>query len=192
MTPIYLFAAIVGWPFVLFFMFFGADADVDAGVDASIDVDADASFDLDAGDAGWSVSDFLSVRSIIFFLAFFGGTGLLMGGLGANRFITLVSAIGLGVLGVFANATLYRYLKRSQSDSEIHDHQLRGSQATVVLPIDDDHRGRIAVDFDDHRLYFVARPYRSGGDGHGAGDRVVIIEIERGTALVAAMDAFDL
>ena len=49
MTAVFAFAAIVGWPFLLFFVFFGGeDGDV---VDADLDLDTDLDSDLEISDS---------------------------------------------------------------------------------------------------------------------------------------------
>lgn len=50
MENIYLISALVGWPFILLFIFFGgadADADVDLDLDADLDFDTDVDLDFD-------------------------------------------------------------------------------------------------------------------------------------------------
>ena len=91
MFVVYLVAAILGWPLVLFFVLFAGD-DGGAEVDADLDVDADIGGDGAASLAG----DLLSVRSMAFFLAFFGLTGLVLGWLDVNAVIVLVAAMALG------------------------------------------------------------------------------------------------
>ncbi|MCJ7752921.1 MAG: hypothetical protein MUP13_00010, partial [Thermoanaerobaculales bacterium] len=80
MTGVYVFAAIVGWPCLFFCVFFGGEGgDVDADFDIDIDVDAD--LDVSGGPGGGiaaAVLSLLSFRSLVFFLAFFGATGLIL------------------------------------------------------------------------------------------------------------------
>ncbi len=194
MLPVYVFSAIVGWPFVLLFLFGGGDTDVDGGfdVDADVDVDVDLDFDADAGldhGGGWAASDFLSLRAVAFFLAFFGLAGIVIDLVGGGTIVTLLIALGVAAFAVALNARLYRFIKQSTRSSEFKVRELRGLPGEVVLPIGEA-RGRIAVDYGGHRLYFVARPFKDGAS-FAKGQRVVVIEIDNGTALVSELEALE-
>jgi membrane protein implicated in regulation of membrane protease activity len=179
MTIVYLVAAILGWPLVLFFLFAGGD---DGGGDGDFDLDADA----DADGIGSLAGDLLSIRGIAFFLAFFGATGLVLGWLDANGLIRLLAAIGLGVFAWWLNRTLVRYLKTSSVATEMSDRLLVGLPARVTVPIDEGRKGKIVVDVQGQILTLVARPFRSGTFANDSD--VVIVEIDRGIALVASLD----
>ena len=86
MFGLYLFCAIVGGAFVVFFVVFGGDADTDFGdMDVDADVDLDADVDADSHSALSSLaSDYLSVRAAVFFVAFFGLTGVVLDVLDTN------------------------------------------------------------------------------------------------------------
>lgn len=191
MFGVYLFTAVVGWAFVAFFIFFGGDADVDAGFDVDADFDLDADLDVDGGGglAGLA-GDFLSFRSVVFFLAFFGVTGIVLDILGASGLLTLVSAVALGVFAMWVNTRLVRYLKQSQLNSRLRNADLSGRPAEVVLPVGDGRKGRVRFDAAGNRMYLTATPFRTG-ERFAVGDKVVVVEVERGTARVAAMDELE-
>lgn len=187
---VYVLAALVGWPFVLFFIFFGGDLDTD--LDVGADVDVDPGVDVDGGGPFAAIASFLSFRSIVFFLAFFGLTGIVLSWLDANRVLTVLLAVGMGVFAMWLNHTLINYLKTNTSDSQILDSELEGSVASVVLPIGSKRKGKIAVEVGGHRLYFVASPYRPRpGEDYDKGDEVVVVEMAKGAALVAPLDSMD-
>lgn len=192
MVSLYLFAAIVGWPFVFFFLFFGGaiDADFDVDMDLDADLDLDPGVDVDDGGPFDALTSFLSFRSVVFFLAFFGLTGLVLTWLDANGVLTALLAVGMGAFAMWLNRTLIEYLKANSSDSQILDREIEGSRASVVLPIGPDRKGKVAVDVGGQRLYFVAGAYRPhAGNNFNKGDEVVVIEIKDGAALVAPMDS---
>lgn len=191
MFSVYLFATLVGWPFVLFFLFFSADvdadADFDADFDADVDVDADASI---VGSAGAGVADavlsIFSFRAMVFLLAFFGVTGLILRGLGVGSFFTFVLAVAMGLFAGYLHARLFAYLKRSSVGGMTTDSDLRGSRAKVVVPILENGRGRIEVDVDGQPVYLTAKAF--GGGTYEKGERVVVVEIDDGTALVGHLN----
>lgn len=188
MFGLYLFSAIVGGAFVVFLVVFGGDADTGFGgidVDADIDLDADVEVEPTSSLAAIA-NDYLSVRALIFFGAFFGITGVVLDLLGAGLVVSLPLAIAMGALAVLVNARLMRFLRRSDLDGSLRNRDLTGRPAQVVLPIAGGSKGRVALDVAGQQIYLVAKPFRSGS--FAVGDQVVVIEIERGTALVAALE----
>jgi len=184
MTIAYLVAAILGWPLVLFFILFSGDD----GGDGELDLDIDADVDLEAGsgEAASLAGDLLSIRSVAFFLALFGLTGLVLGWLDVNGFITLVAAVALGGFALWLNVVLMRYLRSSSVGTEVSDRVLEGRPARVVLPVGPDRRGRVSLEVQGQVIYLVARPYRAGT--FDVGDQVVVVEVDRGAALVTSLE----
>jgi membrane protein implicated in regulation of membrane protease activity len=186
---VYWLATLIGWPFVLFFLFSGGDLDTDFDLDADIDLDAD----LDGLDAAGgpldAVLSFLSFRAVAFFAAFFGLAGLLLTWVDAGTVLTVILAVGVGFFAFWLNGMLMRYLKRSSSDSSIRDRHIEGSPATVTIPIRPGHRGRVTVDVRGQRLVFTAAPYVEHDDAvFEVGDSVVVVEVDKGTAKIANLD----
>ena len=116
MLTLYLVCLIIGGALVALSIFGGGDVDVDADVSADFDLDsdasgagadvsADASVDSDASGAeaeGVEVSArFLSLRSAVFFSAFFGLTGTLLTLLAIPVFLTAIFAVDLSASGQF-------------------------------------------------------------------------------------------
>lgn len=187
MAALYLFTAIVGWLFVAIFVFFGADADIDADVDFDADLDLDVDADLDLETTFWSdfAGDYLSIRGLVFFLAGFGLTGFVLDViLGVNALLSFLLAILMGVLGAFLNGQLKKLVRKDSADSNLRLADLRGALGQVVLPVKAESRGRITLEVAGHKRYMVARPYREGPDLE-VGQKVVVIDVEGATALVA-------
>lgn len=193
MFNVYLFATLVGWPFVFFFLFFTGDADsdfdIDADADFDLDVDADAEVGL-VGTAGAGVADavlsIFSFRAMVFLFAFFGVTGLILRGLGLNAVATFVLALAMGLFAGYLHARLYAYLKRSAPGTPTTIVELRGSQARVVVPIAENGKGRVEVDVEGRPVYVTARGFRGGA--YDKDELVVVVEIEDGTALVGHLN----
>jgi membrane protein implicated in regulation of membrane protease activity len=185
MLGLYLFSAVVGGAFVVFFILFGdADADV-GGLAADVDLDAEVDAGTGSGLAA-AAADFLSFRSLAFFLGFFGITGIVLRALGAATLVSLPLAVAMGLFALWLNTRLMRYLKRADVDGSLRNRDLTGRPAEVVIAIDPDSKGRIAIDVAGQQIYLVARPFRTGS--FAIGDHVVVIEIDNGTALVASME----
>ncbi len=189
MLGLYVFAAIVGWAFVAFFVLFGADADADFDVDADADLDLDLDAEAGTGLAALA-ADFLSFRALVFFAALFGLTGLVLDLLGANGAVTLAAAVAMGVFAVWLNARLIRYVKTSSVSTRLRDADMRGQPGEVVMPVGPGRKGRVAIDVDGQRRYLVATPFGRAGE-FAVGDHVVVVEVERGTARIAAMDQLE-
>ena len=189
MFSVYLFSALVGWPFVLFFLFFSADMEADFDADLDVDVDADVDTGL-VGSAGAGVADavlsIFSFRALVFLFAFFGVTGLILRGLGVGGFLTFILAVAMGLFAGYLHARLYAYLTRSSTGGMTTIADLRGSRAKVVVPIVENGKGRIEVDVDGQPVFVTARAF--GGGSHEKGERVVVVEIDDGTALVGQLN----
>ena len=164
-----------------------ADADVDADADADADHDASADGDVDAGTHGVSLSDFwipfLSVRFWVFFLCFFGVTGIVLTLLAlAGKWATLVTAVGMGTVTGFAAAFIIQRLKRAEVGLAVTEEDFRGREAQVLLPIEAGERGKIRLEVRGNTVDLVARC--DGERSIGTGRTVLVIEIEDGVALV--------
>jgi membrane protein implicated in regulation of membrane protease activity len=196
MFGFYLASAIIGWAFVGLFLFGGIDADADVDFDA--DLDTDAGLDIDAATSGFASSiaaaglSLLSFRSVTFFLAFFGLTGIVLNVIDAGALATLIAAIGVGVFAWVFNSFVFRALKVADVSSTLNKSDLRGSMGEVVLPISPGHRGRISIEVGDQRRYLTAAPHNSAKQGSFAvGDPIVVVGLDKGTALVSAIEVLD-
>lgn len=194
MFSVFVFLAVIGWIFVAIFLFSSADFDVD------IDADVDMDLDMDAGDAAGGAVDggldllgaLLSFRSLVFFAAFFGLTGLVLSWLGAGTALAVILAVAIGLFAAYLNTKLMQYLRKTSVSSQVPDSAIAGNPAQVVLPITGGTRGKVAVDVKGQRLYLTATPFKPASDQvYAVGDTVVIVEVSKGSALVTAMDDLD-
>jgi membrane protein implicated in regulation of membrane protease activity len=194
MTGVFAFAAIVGWPFLLFFVFFGGEG---GDVDADIDVDFDADLDVEVGEAvvggglgggiAAAVLSLLSFRSIVFFLAFFGATGLILTALSTGSVVALVVAIALGLFAASLNNRIFRYLKSSSVGTEVSDRSLSGAVGRVTVPISVTSKGRITCEVESRTINLTAVPFDAKEESEFAiGESVVVVEVNEGTARVSS------
>jgi membrane protein implicated in regulation of membrane protease activity len=197
MIWIYIASAIFGLAFLLPMLLGGLDSDVDLGGDADLDLDADGAgeMDGDGGDTafvgadsavGAILSSIVSVRTVVFFTAFFGTSGVVFSILGYAPAVTVPTAVFIGVVAAVANSVLFGLVKQSQSTSQISDRTLEGRRASVVLPLEADRKGKIRIDLGGQPQYMVARALEAEGPLN-VGAPVVVVKIEDGTALVASL-----
>lgn len=208
MTWIFLAAAIFGVPLLVPMLFGAFDNDVEfdgdvAELDADFDTDFDTDADFDADGqtpSGFSgqtavdsvLSSIVSFRTLVFFSAFFGVSGLVFDQFDYSPLVTVGTALFIGVSAGLANSVLFGLLKGSQTDSQVSNASLRGRPATVVLPIHGGRRGRIRIDINHQPHYLVARAVEDGlGQQFDVGDSVVVVQMDHGTALVSELSALE-
>ena len=181
MTGLYLFAAAAGVPLVLWFVLSGGD---DGG----------------GGDDGVAGVMFrwLPLSTIAFVAAAFGACGLALDASGAGGGTTFVAAVVAGIVAGVLNSTLFSYLRRSESTTEIGDAQLAGKIGRVIVPVSGDRRGRIAVTVGDQQIHLSAQALppsrsdeRSGPEAPAdldVGSPVLVVEVHNGIASVTRLD----
>jgi len=96
-----------------------------------------------------------------------------------------VLAVAVGAIAGAFNTGVLRWLRSNSSSSEVMDHELEGTIANVSLPISTEHRGKIILTKAGAREQMTAAPV--DGSTINAGERVVIVGIEHGVALVAPL-----
>ena len=189
MTAVFAFAAIVGWPFLVFFVFFGGeggDVDADLDLDLEVDADLDAAGGFGEGIAS-AVLSLLSFRSIVFFLAFFGATGLILTALETGSIVALILAIVLGLFAASFNNRVFRYLKSSSVETEVSDRALSGAVGRVTVPISVASKGRITCQVEGRTINLTAVPFDANEQSEfEVGESVVVVEVTKGAARVSS------
>jgi membrane protein implicated in regulation of membrane protease activity len=189
MTAVFAFAAIVGWPFLVFFVFFGGeggDADADLDLDFEVDADLDTAGGFGEGIAS-AVLSLLSFRSIVFFLAFFGATGLILTALETGSVVALILAIVLGLFAASFNNRVFRYLKSSSVETEVSDRALSGAVGRVTVPISVASKGRITCQVEGRTINLTAVPFDANEQSEfEVGESVVVVEVTKGAARVSS------
>ena len=175
MTWLYAFMLAAGAPLLLWFVFSGGDAEVEAGAEI---------------DGLSEVFTIIPLSSLAFVATFFGATGLVSEWLGTGAIATMLLAVVVGVLAGALNSAAFAYLRRSEASSEVSDREIEGSIARVSLPITSERRGRIVLTVAGARTQMTAAPIDPLDDDEtiGAGARVIIVRIEGGVALVTRLD----
>lgn len=180
MTAAYFFAAATGVPLIIWFLLAGGDEGGAGGDDG-----ADAS---SGGGIGGVMLRLLPLSTIAFVLATFGVCGLVLGALGTGAGTTFLAAAGAGVVAGAVNSTLFSYLRRSGSTSDVSDRQLAGAVGRVVLPVAAARRGRVSVSVAGQQVYLSAETMPEAPAELEVGASVLVVEVERGVALVTRLD----
>ena len=186
MLTLYLVCLILGGVLIGLSIFGGGDGDVDVTADADVDLES-GEIDAESGGEGVSAAArFLSMRNLVFFLAFFGLTGALLNLLGAGALSTLLTSLGLGAVAAVVVQRLMDYLRSSQSGAVRSLNTLAGAEARVVVGLAGTKPGKVVVDGGDRTHQLVARLHECAAVDHvEVGDTVVVVRIQDGIALVA-------
>lgn len=192
MSTLYLVTLLVGGLLIGVSLLGGEmDADLDGGLDGVFDLDADADpgpLDGDTEGLG-AAAQFLSFRDVVFFLAFFGLAGTLLGLVGVDEPLKAVAATASGVGAAAVTHRLMTYLKRNESGVPRTAGLLAGRRARVLVDVSRAGAGKIVLDTGEQTLQLLAvvAP-EAGRDRFQPGDEVTILQIDDGTARVVEDD----
>lgn len=181
MTELYLLCLLVGGGLVALSIAgadgFDADAvEVDPGVEAD-------------GEGLTAAARFLSIRNLIFGVAFFGLTGSAFTALGVPGPVTLGSAGVVGLGAAVGLQHLMDYLRSSESGEPASLDRLAGAPAEVVVGLSDAHPGKVSVAAIGQTHQLVARVHEDARvRAFGAGEPVVVVQVDAGVAHVAEPD----
>ena len=127
----------------------------------------------------------IPLSAVAFFFTAFGFVGVVGGATSAGAVSLFIFSAVIAVLAGLMSSQAFKWIRGSSASSEVMDHELEGNVAKVALPVSADHRGRIIVDIAGAREQMTAAP--ADGSTIEAGERVVIVKVEKGVALVAPL-----
>lgn len=176
MFSLYLFALVVGGALLLFSLFGSSDH-------------SDADF---SDDSGHSPVQWLSIRTLMYFLFVFGGVGAILSRTwppASAPFvfgIALLAGAGVGA----AVSAAFAYLRRTDSGYRESDDSFIGLTAHVTVPFGPGRPGKVLVSRGGRTFDLLARPYDRATGAKPLTDwkDVIIVEMTRGTAIVAPLD----
>lgn len=182
---LYIVCLIVGGGLLLISTVFGGHSDTD------VDVEVDVHVDADADPAGISLSEWFSIRFVVYFAASFGLIGtVLTYALTTSPGWTLGWA-ALGGLAIGqAVHQLMRLIQRTAGNSQALEHDFVDQLGRVTVAIQPDRRGEVAVQVRGRERYIRARAKRTD-EKFQTGDSVAVVAYRGGVATVVSRKEFE-
>jgi len=180
MFSIYLFALVIGGGLLLVSLFGPVDDLGDHGDVGHASV----------GDHAVNPVQWLSLRSAMYFLFVFGGVGAVLTKTWPAIAAPIIAALAFGsALAVGAAVSwTFGYLRRTESGFRTGDESFVGLTGRMTLPFTESGAGKVMITRADRSYELTARAFdRTQGDPTRWG-AVVVVEMDRGIALVAPMD----
>ncbi len=152
-------------------------------------VDADAAHAELHADAGHLATKIFSIRTLFYSLFGFGAVGSLLTFVWTgNPFLTAGFAVLGGISSGAVINTAFAYVRRSESGGLLTEGSYAGLQGRVTLPIRQGSPGKVIVERAGRRLELRARAHASGSGDPSQWRNVLIVEMEKGVALVAPVE----
>lgn len=186
MLTLYLVCLVFGGIFLLVTLLSGHDVSSDLDVDVNGDVSADIHAD---GEGIAEALKFLSFRNIVFFLAFFGLSGVCLTLLGTPAGIGFPTAVLVGGFAGFLIHRVMRYLRQTESGAATNLKSIEGLRARVSISLNRQQMGKIVVNNREQYLQVIAKVADEAGKDHfDAGEAVTVVRVNGDLALVAEED----
>lgn len=160
----------------------GVDADADVGLDKDLEIEKGV--DVDGGtDAFWILRSF---RFWMFFLAFFGLTGVTLDGLGLVQtpWITALLSVVMGFFAGGGAATAFRVLSKDDTAEAPGANDYVGKSAKVLVAPKRGAVGKVRVEVKGQLVDLLA----TTEDEIGPDDEVLVIEMDGTRARIARME----
>jgi hypothetical protein len=169
MISLYLFAVLVGGGLLVFSLLGGHDGADDGGHSNPV--------------------EFLSIRTLTYFLFVFGGVGAILSWAGLSSVIVAALAAASGVAVGALVSMAFGFLRRTDSGAQEGEEGFVGLTARVTLPLAAGGLGKILVQRGGRSIELLARPLDPATGATAPEWRsVIVVEMSRGTALVAPLD----
>ncbi|RJP37027.1 MAG: DUF1449 family protein [Phycisphaerales bacterium] len=167
----------------------GADAPADAGAAEAHTADGHAG-ELHHGSEWLALSNWLSLRFLVFFMATFGAVGTILTYLSdVGAVTTAIASVASGLVVGQGVQQLFRRLQRGPDSSVRRDDYLR-RVGRVTVAIEPGRMGEVAVEIADSERFVPARAQRQA-EGFKVGEQVVITAYDAGTATVVSRKEYE-
>jgi membrane protein implicated in regulation of membrane protease activity len=175
LTKIYLAAVAFGVTLLLASLLLG-------GKDTDADGDGDG--DGHGGELPIAWAPVTSLRFWVFFLAFGGGAGLALEGLGSSAVVAGLGALGIGWAAGALAISVVNHLRKHSVSSELGGNELIGTTGTLLLPASPDKPGKVRVEIKGRAEDYVASVVEGGAELPAGTPVLIVAEGERGSLLV--------
>jgi hypothetical protein len=137
---------------------------------------------------------YLSLRTLTYFLFVFGGVGAVLtwSWTRAASLLVLPVAVAAGLLVAGLASATFGYIRKTGSGDRDSEQTFVGLTGRVSLAMGEGGLGKVLVHRGDRVYELLARPFDSATGGYAFGESVVVVEMDRGTALVTPIDAIAL
>jgi len=159
MLQIFLIALIVGAGLLLFSLFASGDGGGKPEIDGHADLDAHTDHDHDGGlDGALAWLPLASLRFWTFFMAFFGATGTALTFIerDINAWVLLAIAVAMGYVCGAAAVSVFRYMRRSETSSNLAVDDYIGETAVVRVSVARGKTGKVRLDIKGRTLELLA------------------------------------
>jgi membrane protein implicated in regulation of membrane protease activity len=158
MLQIFLIALIVGAGLLLFSLFASGDGGSKPEIDGHADLDHDHDHDhgVDLGALAWL--PLASLRFWTFFMAFFGATGTALTFIerDMSAWVLLAIAVAMGYVCGAAAVSVFRFMHRSQTTSNLAIDDYIGETAVVQVSVARGKIGKVRLDIKGRTLDLLA------------------------------------
>lgn len=146
--------------------------------------------DANDGDVSQGIFEWLSLRTLTYFLFVFGGVGAVLARSWSAAAAPIVFVVALAAgIGVAAAASLtFGYLRRTSSGDRNSDESFVGLTGRVSVPLPPKGTGKVMVERGDRTFELLARPLDGSAGDPSRWQSIVIVEMRRGVAFVAPSD----
>lgn len=160
MLQIFLIALIVGAGLLLFSLFASGHGGGKPEIDGHADLHADADHDHDGGFDGGALAwlPLASLRFWTFFMAFFGATGTALTFIerDINAWVLLAIAVAMGYVCGAAAVSVFRYMRRSETTSNLAVDDYIGETAVVRVSVARGKTGKVRLELKGRTLELLA------------------------------------
>ncbi|KAA3619488.1 MAG: DUF1449 family protein [Calditrichaeota bacterium] len=187
MITLYLCCLAFGGILLIVSLFTGSDGELAGDVEIEADVGTEAE-----SEGVVNAFRYFSFRNIVYFLTFFGLTGVTVARIELPSVVTFVAALVMGFFAASLGHVVMEYLKNSQVGQAENLADFEGQLAKVLLNISELKPGKISITLDENIHQVLARVAdESAIQEFRHGETVTVVRVQDGYAYVAEKNFID-